>query len=428
MRNLNSARFGHRAMVSATLAGTLLLTTLTVQAEEGVIAGFFRGTEMRTTGIGETCPGNPGGTSGYQEVGTVTASATGSYDFSNTGHHYSGSSQLAFYTSFDPADPTANRVGWAFIESTFEEGPITLQTGTEYTLVVQSRDCGSPLPAREEWSFVYRGDGQLSGPSVYPLPAYGAGSITSGSPTFNSPACGSVRYDVSGPIQVPETGDYRYSDSAVHFDLDAEVYFYENAFDPNDPQANITEFQDDGATIQLTEGVDYYLVTVPWGCGTAEGAYQYVLLGPSEEFFITEGVNGAWANFETLGQGQLMEVFPDSNQLFSAWFTWDTTQPDPGDVAEVGDPNHRWLTAQGGFEGDTATLDMFLSSGGLFDDPAQVGNDMVGTMSIQFTSCNEALVTYSMGALSGAHTMNRIGPDNLVSCNALRNQHKVPVQ
>lgn len=214
----------------------------------------------------------------------------------------------------------------------------------------------------------------------------------------------------------------------MHFGLDVEVYVYEGGFNPNNQETNLMNLVDDGASIRLKQGVDYYLVTAPWGCGTtALGDYQFVLLGPSGEFVITEGVNGAWANLNTLGQGQLMEVYPDINLFFAAWFTWETTQAAEDATADVGDPNHRWLTASGGYEGDTASLDIYLTTGGLFDDPKPVETDVAGTMTIQFLACNEAQVTYTLGERSGSYVMNKLANDNIATCEMLTNQHKVPV-
>lgn len=424
------ASIGASRLHAITMAALLLFAPISALADEGVINGFFRGNETVTTGIGLLCPQDPSVETAYQVFEQVTVTMSGDYLFSNTGHHIvfdSAPSQIAFYTAFNPSDPMANRVGWTEIESTFEEGAITLVAGTEYIMVVQLRNCFPADSAREEWSFVYRGPGQLNGTGINSLPAYGSGTLMTDAPMFNSPACGNVRYELVGPIQVPESAVYLYSDAAVHFALDVEVYFYANSFDPASP-FNDVAFLDDGGEIALEAGTDYYLVVVPWGCGTETGEYQFVLLGPSGEFVITEGVNGTWANFGTLGQGQLMEAFPDRKELFSAWFTWDTTQPDEGETAAVGDPNNRWLTAQGGFSGDTAALELYRSHGGLFDDPAPVENEPVGTMTIQFTSCSEAIVSYTMGGLSGAYTMNRLAADNIVTCENLRAQHKVPVQ
>jgi hypothetical protein len=428
MRKFNSVRFRAPAVLTAAFAFVSMVTSVNLAADEGIIAGFFRGSEMKAPGIGETCIDNPDARFVYKTINGITPSASGEYFFSNTGHHYSFQTQIALYTSFDPENPTANRVGWTVTESTFEEGAIQLEANTEYTIVVQSFGCGDQVEERGEWSFMYRGAGTLSGPSIYSIPTYGSGSITSNSPTFTSPACGLTRYESSGPINVPVTADYRYSDSGVHFGLDVEVYVYEGGFNPNNQETNLMNLVDDGASIRLKQGVDYYLVTAPWGCGTtALGDYQFVLLGPSGEFVITEGVNGAWANLNTLGQGQLMEVYPDINLFFAAWFTWETTQAAEDATADVGDPNHRWLTASGGYEGDTASLDIYLTTGGLFDDPKPVETDVAGTMTIQFLACNEAQVTYTLGERSGSYVMNKLANDNIATCEMLTNQHKVPV-
>jgi len=82
---------------------------------------------------------------------------------------------------------------------------------------------------------------------------------------------------------------------------------------------------------------------------------------------INPGLNDAWYNPVTNGQGFLIAVFPDSKTMFLAWFTFDTDRP-PGNVsAFLGDPGHRWLTAQGPYDGDTANLTIFVTEGGVFD-------------------------------------------------------------
>lgn len=425
---INSAQSRARILLGAALAAAMLSTTFTVTADEGIISGFFRGTEMKTTGIGEVCFDDPEAVFVYEVMTGVTASVSGAYDFSNTGHHYAQGTQIAVYTSFDPANPTSGRIGWASADTSIHDGSIQLQSGTEYTLVVQSFQCGSSAPERGEWSFAYRGAGALSGPAIYPMPAYGSGVLDDSSPTFNSPVCGLARYQSAGPIRVSKTGEFAYSDSSVHFDLDVEVYLYAGSFDAGNPESNLVTLVDDGERLTLSSGVDYYLVTAAWGCGTPSGNYQYVLLGPPDKFFITEGVNGAWANLANLGQGHMVEVFPDIPFFFSAWFTWDTTQPGEGETADVGDPNHRWLTAEGGYENDTATLDIYLTSGGLFNDPNPVNQVVVGSMTIQFQSCTEALVNFELDNGPESFTINKIANDNTATCEMLMNQHKVPVQ
>jgi hypothetical protein len=150
-----------------------------------------------------------------------------------------------------------------------------------------------------------------------------------------------------------------------------------------------------------------------------EQFYQAVL-----SFQINAGMNDVWFNPATNGQGMLIAVFPAIKQLFLAWFTYDTERP-PGDVtAFLGEPGHRWLTAQGPYDGDTANLTIFVTSGGVFNaaqpatstDPA--GD---GTMTLEFADCTEGLVKYEITSLdiSGEIPIQRVTPDNVALCETL---------
>jgi hypothetical protein len=357
--------------------------------------------------------------------GPVTASASGDYRFSDTGHHYELDTQLAVYTSFNPANPAANRVGFVGDGESGDEF-ISLNSGVNYVFVIQA--CGSFSDRRGGWSFTWSGPGSLSGPSIFASPGYTMGNFDGSDPSLpEEVVCGITDYQKTGPIRVPRSGEYVFSDSSVHFGLDISLAIYQGSFDASHPNVNLLAGFDDGGRINLQEGVDYYLVVQPL-CDNNTGDFSYVLMGPSGVFLITEGVNGAWANFDTLGQGILMEVYPDIPLLFAAWFTWDTTQPDPGETAEVGDPNHRWLTAQGGFQDDLATLELNLSTGGLFDDPTPVPPPTaIGSMEIQFTACNAAEVSYDFDGRSGSFVMHKLANDNNATCEALMSQQKVPV-
>jgi len=76
-----------------------------------------------------------------------------------------------------------------------------------------------------------------------------------------------------------------------------------------------------------------------------DGYYASVLSG--QDFQINAGLNDAWYDPETAGQGFLITVFPDIGQMFLAWFTYDVERPGEGVTAQLGEPGHRWLTAQG---------------------------------------------------------------------------------
>ncbi len=141
-------------------------------------------------------------------------------------------------------------------------------------------------------------------------------------------------------------------------------------------------------------------------------------------FRINAGLNDAWYNPATSGQGLLIAVFPVIRQVFVAWFTYDTERPPEDVTALLGEPGHRWLTAQGPYEGDTANLTLFVTSGGVFDaaEPA-ASTDPAGdgTLTIEFADCTAALVTYEITSLglSGSFPIERVSGDNVSICESL---------
>lgn len=145
---------------------------------------------------------------------------------------------------------------------------------------------------------------------------------------------------------------------------------------------------------------------------------------PGDSFTINPGINDAWFNTITPGQGFLISVFPGIGQMFLAWFTYDTERP-PVDVdAILGEPGHRWLTAQGPYSGDTANLTIFMTEGGVFDSAEPVPTTDPagdGTITIEFADCTEGLVNYEITSLdiSGEIPIQRITPDNVALCETL---------
>lgn len=140
-------------------------------------------------------------------------------------------------------------------------------------------------------------------------------------------------------------------------------------------------------------------------------------------FSINPGMSDAWYDPATAGQGFLLTVLEDTGIVFLAWFTFDVERPPPEATAILGEPGHRWVTAQGPYQGDTATLDVFVSSGGVFDSAEPVVGPPVqdGTMTIQWTSCNSATLSYDIpSAGEGVIPLERIVPDNGALCEALQ--------
>jgi plastocyanin len=143
---------------------------------------------------------------------------------------------------------------------------------------------------------------------------------------------------------------------------------------------------------------------------------------PASDFLINAGISDAWYNPGTDGQGFFIIVWEDSQAMFLSWFTYDTERPPQDVTALLGDPGHRWLTAQGAYAGDTAALDVYLSDGGTFDSATPVVGPatQIGTIDITWTDCTAATLTYDIPSegLAGDIPLQRIVSDNVAACEA----------
>lgn len=139
-------------------------------------------------------------------------------------------------------------------------------------------------------------------------------------------------------------------------------------------------------------------------------------------FHINAGMGDAWYNAATGGQGFFVTVFEEAGLVFIAWFTYDTVRPPGGATANLGEPGHRWVTAQGPYDGDTAELTAYLSEGGVFDAASPpVGNPTaIGTVTIVWHDCENATLTYDFDppGVSGEIDLQRIVTDNARYCEA----------
>ena len=128
------------------------------------------------------------------------------------------------------------------------------------------------------------------------------------------------------------------------------------------------------------------------------------LAAPIAASQINAGHGGAWFNPQTPGQGILVEVLPESRQVFVAWFTYAS-----GDGTKMGADGQRWLTGQGPVDGDSASLALSITRGGIFDTPSSVETTPAGNAELTFTSCTSAMFSYALDeGLSGSFELVRI--------------------
>ena len=151
---------------------------------------------------------------------------------------------------------------------------------------------------------------------------------------------------------------------------------------------------------------------------------RYILLAeqPAAAVPITAGINDAWYDPETDGQGLLITAFPVRGTVFLAWFTYDTERP-PQDVAAIlGEPGHRWMTAQGPISDSRAQLQITQTSGGVFDSalPAPT-NQSDGWIEIEFRGCNSIRLAYRINSVERENfiDLQRVSPGNVPLCEAL---------
>ncbi len=141
-------------------------------------------------------------------------------------------------------------------------------------------------------------------------------------------------------------------------------------------------------------------------------------------FQINAGLNDAWFNPSTDGQGFFITVFPDLGLVLLAWFTYDTELPADDVEAILGDPGHRWLTAVGQIDGNQAVLDIEIASGGIFDTSSEIQRSLDGTITLTFEHCNSGTVDYSIPSINrqGSVPIVRVARDNVALCETLAGQ------
>jgi cysteine-rich repeat protein len=131
-------------------------------------------------------------------------------------------------------------------------------------------------------------------------------------------------------------------------------------------------------------------------------------------FTINAGHSGAWFNPDTSGQGQFIDVEPADQFMFLSWFTYTDVESD--------DPfEQRWLTAQGNYSGNVATLELFETLGGKFDGPQAATTTKVGEVTLEFFDCELGEMAYSIDTegLQGTVPLQRVIPGSGEVCDNL---------
>jgi hypothetical protein len=398
-----------------------------IHADNVIMSGEFFGSETLAPessicGSGQSFP--------HHLVGPIRVSSSGTYNIVDGGFtiaFWTGNTTVidtttsVYQGSYNINNPNAN-----LIVEADDVDEVTLNSGTDYYFVVQPW-CSA---FRGVYSITISGPGDITGTGAIAPYDQMEGEFTNSDPVGNVTGenCADRVYNVSDPFQVSRSGTHYYADIAEDIALylfspdyvDSTATFYNGPFDPDNPANNRLSTIDVGGSIELQRGTEYRVVMQPECDSQGErGEWFFVLL--NEKSTPNHALSGAWYNSTTAGQGILMEIYEQSKFVFLAWFTYDTSQPDPGVPYQVGHSGHRWLTAQGNYEpgSKSFTIPVYLVTGGLFDDPTAVNPAAdEGSITVTFQDCMNATVSYQLTAanVSGNFSMIRILNDNASYC------------
>lgn len=402
-------------VASRIVALTLSLVPIIALAEGTVLTGTFDGSErtMPRSPNPFDCRDKP---AGFQAVSFQVSRSGGYHLFDPYDSHFYWLDWNAGYTlhlyqgEFQPST-SPNPVP-------LTDGRYALQSGRRYSLVIHSK-CPSFEGA---WAAGIQGPGSVLSDAVAELPPFSHGQFTAASPTMTSD-CGSgyyawgwgpihdAPYAQVGPIRLRQGGEYYYG---AQYASQACLAIYTAPVDPANRQNNrIAILAGFDTTVTLEADTDYWFVSHlnGWGNIPRYDEYLHVLVPPAT-FRINAGLNGAWYDPATPGEGYFISVFDTLNQVFLANFTY-SDQAIPGDRY-----GHRWYTAAGAVTGDSAELDLELTAGGAFNaalpSPQQV---QVGRLRLQFSDCAHGSIVVDATAPDGSQStgqpipLHRLGSD-----------------
>ena len=149
---------------------------------------------------------------------------------------------------------------------------------------------------------------------------------------------------------------------------------------------------------------------------------------PPVNFMINAGLNDSWYNPEIDDQGFTITVYEAEEIVLVSWFTYELVSREDTSQEEstLGSVKQRWFSAQGGYSGNQAALDVYTLYEGGFGKKQAVRRKN-GTMILKFDDCYNGTVTYAVQTtdntlVSGTSPIQRISNSNAVYCEQLEQQ------
>jgi len=406
-------------------------------AANHTLTGAFDGTEPMMAADPVSCDTTA---KRFRVAGTITVSSSGVYRVADAGNWFPSylpeggiaDSVIVFYAgNFNSASPATNRVA-----SVDEYGDVQLNSGTNYTLVVQhwcDEHNGAYAVVIEGGPGTVSGDGFAS-------PAETIGNFGAGAPSaYFADVGATLRYRADGKT-VSETGGFFFVDLWEETGgTPLLLRVYRDSFNPQNTAANLV-YNSQGdfiGSFYLQAGVNYVFVLVE---AEADSQHlQYVLYptatGPA---LFNAGLNGSWVNPDIKAQGILMDVIPSFNFVFFAHFTFNdnvvtaatkgagATLQSSADgsstvQADIGSGDQRWFTAYGTIPPSGTMMDINYenSSGGRFnaETPAATTDSFYGTGYVDAIACDHLVVNWSLpGGVSDTREYYKATQDTVPYC------------
>ena len=163
------------------------------------------------------------------------------------------------------------------------------------------------------------------------------------------------------------------------------------------------------ASASATTGISNITVTGTSGSLTHSVPISLTVNAAASNFSIVPGITGSWYLPAQSGHGFNVEVLAN-NGFLAFWYVYDNSG------------NNLWLVGQGTYAGDTATMDLYQGTGGMFPpnfDKTKIVRTKWGTMTMTFTDCNNATAQWTPivpGYASGSMALQRLTGVTGVAC------------
>jgi len=143
------------------------------------------------------------------------------------------------------------------------------------------------------------------------------------------------------------------------------------------------------ASATAAAGTSTITITGQSGGLTHSVPISLTITATAATFSIVPGISGSWYLPDQSGHGFNVEVLKGPNQdngFLAFWYVYDNSG------------NNLWLVGQGTYAGNTATMDVYQGTGGMFPpyfDKNKIVRGKWGTMTMTFSSCATATAQWN---------------------------------